>query len=70
MFNIEKDIEKMQAELEIDKQNLEQVNLAQEQLGAELKEKKKEQSIFTKETLLCEKKITKQKADLDKKASI
>jgi Skp family chaperone for outer membrane proteins len=70
MYNIEKDIQKMQAELEIDKVNLEQVNAAQGQLEDEMKEKRKYQSVFTKEALLYEKKITKQKAELDKKVSI
>lgn len=67
MYNIEKDIEKIQAELEVDKTNLEEVNLAQEQLELEVRGKKKEQSIFAKEALLCDKRIAKQKAELDKK---
>ena len=70
MYNIEKDIEKIQADLEIDKASLAKVDAVQEQLEGQMKEKKKRQSVFTKEILLCEKKITKQKAELDKKVSI
>lgn len=69
MYTIEKDIENIQAELESDKANLEEANLAQEQLEVEAKEKKKEQSVFTKESLLCDKRIAKKKGELDKKAS-
>lgn len=67
IHNTEKDIEKIQAELEIDKANLQEVNKAQEQLEIEIKEKKKEQSVFTKDVMLCEKKIARKKVELDKK---
>eukprot|EP00250_Pteridium_aquilinum_P035761 c9905_g1_i1 orf=330-3992(-) len=67
MYNIDKDIEKIQAELEVDKESLEEANRAQEQLEIEAKERKKEQSVFTKEALLCDKRIAKRKGELDKK---
>ncbi|KAI5069842.1 hypothetical protein GOP47_0016143 [Adiantum capillus-veneris] len=67
MYNTERDIERIQAELETEKASLADANLAQEQLENEVKEKKKEQSVFTKEALLCDKRIAKKKSELDKK---
>ncbi|MCO5548528.1 hypothetical protein L7F22_001988 [Adiantum nelumboides] len=67
LYNTEKDIERIQAELEVENANLAEANRAQEELESEVKEKKKEQSVFTKEALLCDKRIAKKKSELDKK---
>lgn len=67
MYNIEKDIEKTREELEIDKAHLQEANKAQEHLELEIREKKKEQAVFTKDVMLCEKKIARKKVELDKK---
>ncbi|KAH7287580.1 hypothetical protein KP509_32G063300 [Ceratopteris richardii] len=67
MYNIEKDIERIQEELEAEKKNLEDANATQEHLENKVKDKKKEQSVVLKEGLLFDKKIAKKKADLDKK---
>ncbi|KAL3685453.1 hypothetical protein R1sor_003475 [Riccia sorocarpa] len=67
LYTSEKSIETVKAELEVDNQNLEELTRAQEKLEGEIREKKKEQAVYTKEVLLCEKKITKKKLELDKK---
>ncbi|GLJ44239.1 hypothetical protein SUGI_0924170 [Cryptomeria japonica] len=67
IFNIEKDTERNGKELEVEKENLEDVSKSQEKFESEIKEKKKEQAAYLKEALLCEKKIAKRKVELDKK---
>ncbi|KAL2653551.1 hypothetical protein R1flu_021679 [Riccia fluitans] len=67
LYTTEKSIETVKAELEVDNQNLAELTSAQEQLEGEIREKKKEQAVFTKEFLLCEKKMAKKKLELDKK---
>lgn len=67
LFNIEKDVERTLAELQVDRATLEELNSEQEQLETEIRTKKKEQAVFTKEALLLDKKIGKKKAELDKK---
>uniref|UniRef100_A0A0D6QVW1 Structural maintenance of chromosomes protein n=1 Tax=Araucaria cunninghamii TaxID=56994 RepID=A0A0D6QVW1_ARACU len=67
IFNIEKDIERNGGEIEVEKQSLENVFKSQENFEHEIKEKKKEQSVYLKEALLCDKKIAKKKVELDKK---
>lgn len=60
-------MERTLAELQVDRATLEELNSEQEQLETEIKTKKKEQAVFTKEALLLDKKIGKKKAELDKK---
>ncbi|XP_008805238.1 structural maintenance of chromosomes protein 1 [Phoenix dactylifera] len=67
LFNIEKDVEKINGELEEDKKGLEEVLKAQEEFDFEENIKKKEQAGYLKEMMLCEKKIAKKKLELDKK---
>ncbi|KAH9288968.1 hypothetical protein KI387_033085, partial [Taxus chinensis] len=67
LFNMEKDIERNGAELEVEKENLENVSKSQDKFELEIKEKKKEQAAYLKDALLCEKKIAKKKVELDKK---
>lgn len=67
LFHIEKDVERTLGELQVDRATLEELNSEQEQLETEIKTKKKEQAVFTKEALLLDKKIGKKKAELDKK---
>lgn len=67
LFNIEKDMEKINSELEDDKKSLEEVLKAQEESDFEENTKKKEQAGYLKEMMLCEKKIAKKKLELDKK---
>lgn len=67
LFNIEKDVAKTLAQLEVDKATLQELNREQEQLESEIKAKKKNQAVYSKEALLLDKKIAKKKADLDKK---
>ncbi|BBN00427.1 hypothetical protein Mp_1g29090 [Marchantia polymorpha subsp. ruderalis] len=67
LFSIEKSIETTKAELEVDNENLMELSRAQDKLEGEIREKKKEQAVYTKESLLCEKKMTKKKFELDKK---
>lgn len=69
LFNIEKDMEKINSELEEDKKGLEEVLKAQEESDFEENIKKKEQAGYLKEMMLCEKKIAKKKLELDKKVS-
>ncbi|XP_073102546.1 structural maintenance of chromosomes protein 1 [Elaeis guineensis] len=67
LFNIEKDMEKINGELEEDKKVLEGDLKAQEESDFEENIKKKEQAGYLKEMMLCEKKIAKKKLELDKK---
>lgn len=67
LFNIEKSIEGTKAELQVDDENLQELARAQDTMEREIKERKKEQAVHAKDSLLCEKKMTKKKAELDKK---
>ncbi|RLN03206.1 hypothetical protein C2845_PM13G19820 [Panicum miliaceum] len=68
LYTIEKDREKMEAELAVDRQSLQQVQEEKQSLEHELTAKKKEQSSFLKEVTLCEKKsIATKKLELDEK---
>ncbi|XP_024540007.1 structural maintenance of chromosomes protein 1-like [Selaginella moellendorffii] len=67
MFNIEKDVERTQEELDAEKEKLEEVLKDQEDAESGVREKKKAQATLTKEALLLEKKMTKKKTELDKK---
>lgn len=60
-------MESTTAELEVHRATLEELNQEQEQLELEVKGKKKEQAVFTKEALLLDKKIAKKRGELDKK---
>ncbi|XP_062191550.1 structural maintenance of chromosomes protein 1 [Phragmites australis] len=67
LYTIEKDIEKIEAELVDDRQSLQQVQEENQSADYELTAKKKEQSAFLKKMTLCEKSIAKKKLELDKK---
>ncbi|CAL5000438.1 unnamed protein product [Urochloa decumbens] len=67
LYTIEKDIEKMEAELAEDRESLQQVQEENQSAENELTVKKKEQSAFLKKMTLCEKSIAKKKLELDKK---
>uniref|UniRef100_A0A0D9XB24 Structural maintenance of chromosomes protein n=1 Tax=Leersia perrieri TaxID=77586 RepID=A0A0D9XB24_9ORYZ len=67
LYTIEKDAEKIEAELEEDKRSLQQVQEENQSSDYELSAKKKEQSMFLKKMTLCEKGIGKKKLELDKK---
>jgi len=67
LFTIEKDIESTQSELAVDKANLEEFVQEQDKLELEIREMKKEQATHMKEAILCEKRMTKRKSELDKK---
>ncbi|KAL5229662.1 hypothetical protein ABZP36_028438 [Zizania latifolia] len=67
LYTIEKDAEKMEAELEEDRRSLQQVLEKNQSSDYELAAKKKEQSAFLKKMTLCEKSIAKKKLELDKK---
>ncbi|CAO2164803.1 unnamed protein product [Urochloa humidicola] len=67
LYTIEKDIEKMEAELAEDRESLQQVQEENQSAENELTAKKKEQSAFLKKMTLCEKSIAKKKLELDKK---
>ncbi|PWZ55017.1 Structural maintenance of chromosomes protein 1 [Zea mays] len=69
LYTIEKDIEKIEAELVEDRESLQQVQEENRSSDYELTAKKKEQSAFLKKITLSEKSITKKKLELDKKAS-
>lgn len=69
LYITEKSIETTKAELEVDSENLMELTGAQDKLEGEIREKKKQQAVYTKEFLLCEKKMTKKKFELDKKVS-
>lgn len=66
-FNVEKAIERTRAELKVDDENLRELATAQENLECEMRERKMEQAIYTKDSFLCEKMMAKKKAELDKK---
>lgn len=67
LFNIERDVASTLAQLEVDRATLLELNHGQEKLEAGIKARKKIQAVFSKEALLLDKKIAKNKADLDKK---
>eukprot|EP00252_Welwitschia_mirabilis_P022634 TRINITY_DN6180_c0_g1_i1.p1 TRINITY_DN6180_c0_g1~~TRINITY_DN6180_c0_g1_i1.p1 ORF type:complete len:1224 (-),score=352.15 TRINITY_DN6180_c0_g1_i1:258-3929(-) len=67
MLNIEKDTDRTERELQVEKENLEKVSQSEEAYEAEIRQKKKEQAIHLKDVLLCEKKIAKKKIEIDKK---
>ncbi|CAL5012945.1 unnamed protein product [Urochloa decumbens] len=67
LYTIEKDIETLKAELVEDRQSLQQVHKENQSLEHELTAKRKEQSSFLKEVILCERSIAKKKLKLDRK---
>lgn len=67
LFNIEKNIERTKAELKVDDESLQELARAQDKLDAEIRERKKEQAVYSKDALMCEKKMAKKKGELDKK---
>ncbi|CAO2173099.1 unnamed protein product [Urochloa humidicola] len=67
LYTIEKDREKLEAELAEDRQSLQQVQQENRSLKHELTAKRKEQSSFLKEVTLCERSIAKKKLELDRK---
>ncbi|KAL6901022.1 hypothetical protein ACP4OV_005698 [Aristida adscensionis] len=67
LYTIEKDIEKMEAELAEERQSLQEVQEENQSSDYELTAKKKEQSGFLKKMTLCEKSMAKKKLELDKK---
>jgi len=69
LYTIEKDREKLEAELAEDRESLQQVQEENQSAENELTAKKKEQSAFLKKMTLCEKSIAKKKLELDKKVS-
>jgi len=69
LYTIEKDIEKVEAELVEDRESLQQVQEENRSSDYELTAKKKEQSAFLKKMTLCEKSIAKKKLEFDKKVS-
>jgi len=69
LYTIEKDIEKVEAELVEDRESLQQVQEENRSSDYELTAKKKEQSAFLKKMTLCERSIAKKKLEFDKKVS-
>lgn len=67
LFNIENSIERTKAELKVDDENLQELAREQDKLDAEIRGRKKEQAVHTKDSLLSEKKMAKKKVELDKK---
>ncbi|CAL4999284.1 unnamed protein product [Urochloa decumbens] len=67
LYTIEKDREKLEAELAEDSQSLQQVQQENPSLEHELTAKWKEQSSFLKEVTLCKRSIAKKKLELDRK---
>ncbi|KAJ4968684.1 hypothetical protein NE237_015385 [Protea cynaroides] len=67
LLNIEKDLKKINDELEVEKGNLEDLKKEQETCELEVSGKKKENAGYLKEITLCEKKIADKKSKLDKK---
>ncbi|KAJ1254553.1 hypothetical protein BS78_K033900 [Paspalum vaginatum] len=67
LYAIEKDREKIEAEIAEDRQSLQQVQEENQSADNELTAKKKEQSAFLKKMTLSEKSIAKKKLELDKK---
>jgi structural maintenance of chromosome 1 len=69
LYTIEKDIEKVEAELVEDRESLQQVQEENRSSEQELTAKKKEQSAFLKKMTMCEKNIARKKLEFDKKVS-
>lgn len=69
LYTIEKDIEKVEAELVEDRESLQQVQEENRSSEYELTAKKKEQSAFLKKMTMCEKNIARKKLEFDKKVS-
>lgn len=69
LFNIEKDMETIDAELEDDRKGLEEVSKTNEECDLEVTTKTKEHSGYLKKMTLCEKSIAKKKLELDKKVN-
>ncbi|KAG9445663.1 hypothetical protein H6P81_011791 [Aristolochia fimbriata] len=67
LLHVKKDIEKMSADLESEKKNLEDVSKVQEEKENNIITRKKEQAGYLKEMTLCDKKLAKKKGELDKK---
>lgn len=65
LYSIEKEVEKIEAELEDERLSLQQAREESSDNG--LAAKKKEQSAFLKKITLCEKNMAKKKIDIDKK---
>lgn len=69
LYTIEKDIEKVEAELVEDRESLQQVQEENRSSEYELTAKKKEQSAFLKKMTMCEKNIARKRLEFDKKVS-
>jgi structural maintenance of chromosome 1 len=69
LYTIEKDIEKVEAELVEDRESLQQVQEENRSSDYELTTKKKEQSVFLKKMTVCERNIARKKLEFDKKVS-
>jgi structural maintenance of chromosome 1 len=69
LYTIEKDIEKVEAELVEDRESLQQVQEENRSSECELTAKKKEQSAFLKKMTMCEKNIARKRLEFDKKVS-
>ncbi|KAG0524006.1 hypothetical protein BDA96_07G172600 [Sorghum bicolor] len=67
LYTIEKDIEKVEAELVEDRESLQQVQEENRSSDYELTTKKKEQSVFLKKMTVCERNIARKKLEFDKK---
>ncbi|XP_077250735.1 structural maintenance of chromosomes protein 1-like [Tasmannia lanceolata] len=67
MLNIEKDMRKMEDDLEVENKGLQDDLKAQERFELEASAKKKEQAGYLKEMMQREKKIARKKIELDKK---
>ncbi|KAI4972909.1 hypothetical protein ZWY2020_005821 [Hordeum vulgare] len=67
LYSIEKDMEKIEAELEDERHSLQQAREDNQSSDNGLAAKKKEQSAFLKKITLCEKSMAKKKIDMDKK---
>ncbi|VAI87627.1 unnamed protein product [Triticum turgidum subsp. durum] len=67
LYSIEKDMEKIEAELEDDRRSLQQAREDNQSSDNGLAAKRKEQSAFLKKITLCEKSMSKKKVDIDKK---
>ena len=69
LYTIEKDREKIEAALAVDRQSLQQVQEEKQSLEHELTAKKKEQSSFLKEVTFCERCIATKKLELNEKVN-
>lgn len=67
LLNIEKDMQKISDDLEVENKSLQDVLKVQEDCELEASAKKKEQAGYLKEMIQCEKKIGKKKNEQDKK---